>query len=162
MTKQLNLCLHQDGQLTLTPSPARCSSSAFLTTCWGSSWKLAFSMMEASFCSSQNSLSNLSLCRSFLDMVMVSLSGFNGSNKDYISKRKEKTLYVNINLKSSQCYTKKLASKCVKAYFVFEKHTNFSHDNLNKVSFIILRHFCMHWPCWLRTWGRESSLTKRW
>ena len=29
-----------------------------------------------------------------------------------------------------------------------------------KVSFIILRHYRTHWPCWLRTWGGESSLTK--
>ena len=29
-----------------------------------------------------------------------------------------------------------------------------------KVSFIILRHCCTHWPCWLRTLGGASSLTK--
>ena len=29
-----------------------------------------------------------------------------------------------------------------------------------KVSFIIFRHCRMHWPCWLRTWGGASSLTK--
>ena len=29
-----------------------------------------------------------------------------------------------------------------------------------KVSFMILRHCCTHWPCWLRTWGGASSLTK--
>ena len=31
---------------------------------------------------------------------------------------------------------------------------------LSKVSFIILRHCCTHWPCWLRTLGGASSLTK--
>ena len=35
----------------------------------------------------------------------------------------------------------------------------------SKVSFIILWHWsllqpCTHWPCWLRTWGGASSLTK--
>ena len=29
-----------------------------------------------------------------------------------------------------------------------------------KVPFIILRHCCTHWLCWLRTWGGASSLTK--
>ena len=31
---------------------------------------------------------------------------------------------------------------------------------MTKVSFIILRHCCTHCPCWLRTLGGASSLTK--
>ena len=29
-----------------------------------------------------------------------------------------------------------------------------------KVLFIIPRHCCTHWPCWLRAWGGASSLIK--
>ena len=31
---------------------------------------------------------------------------------------------------------------------------------MNIVPFIIAWHCCMHWPCWLRTWGGASSFTK--
>ena len=42
-------------------------------------------------------------------------------------------------------------------------YVNFSANKepkFSKVSFIILRHCRTHWPCWLRTWGGASSLTK--